>query len=318
MCKIVSAKATGNANAVSQGMGSTTKHAVKMSGAGTNIAAVQPYHHVPSVKSNQQPPAGASLSATCDHNKRGSRKSDQLDAMSPFGQQIVVHSSYLLAGHKDAKTQPASEEHRPAAAVGFSAEARPEEGRVAEFRPYKFDSKYQTLPTGGVSQYGATGRYDYCRPAEGVVETAQTVGVPESNQKFASNDKRLTNNGCGGFYNRVDDGVNESAETNEASQSSDGGGGDDGVDPATKNSANVGTAGSGQQQPPAHIHPMSIVRSTHIQTTTNKGLATSPSDASYAARCIASGANNLSRYVPVPVPITPTSYHNEEFSRAFR
>jgi len=317
MCKIVSAKATGNANAVSQGMGSTTKHTVKMSAAATNIAAVQPYHHVPSVKSNQQPPAGAgaSLTATCDHNKRGSRKSDQLDAMSPFGQQIAVHSSYLLAGQKDAKTQPACEEHRPAAAVGFSAEARPEEGRVAEFRPYKFDSKYQTLPTGGVGQYGATSRYDYCRPAEGVVEPVQTVGVPESNQKFASNDKRLTNDGCAGFYNRVDDGVNESAQTNEASQSSDGG--DDGVDPAAKNSANVGTAGSGQQQSPAHIHPMNIVRSTHIQTTTNKGLATSPSNASYAARCVASDANNLSRYVPVPVSV-PAPITNEEFSKAFR
>jgi len=303
-------KETGNAVAVSQGMYAATKHLAKISGNGANIAAVEPYHHVPSIKSNQQqqpPSAGAGSTTASDHNKRGSHKNDQPDATPPSGQRIVIYPPHSFAGQRDAKTQLADEDDRLAA--GAPTEAKPEEGgaggsRAAEFWSSKFDSKYQTPSTGGVGRHNATSHYDCRRPGEGVENAPAAAGVPESNLKFGSIDERLSSDGYGVLdtadNNRVDDGGSENAVSNEPSQPSDGS--RVGADTAAKNLAAVGTARTGQQQqqqPPARIHPMNIVRSMPIQTSTNKGLATPLSNASYAARCTAGSINNFSRYVPI-------------------
>lgn len=318
--KTVQLKASNNTNATSQGMGPMTKNLPKTS-TGTNIAAVEPYHHVPSVKSSHQSPVGGVTSAL--DNKRNFRKSDQLDATPPSNQRIV-YPSHPLASQKELKPQPVIEDRltstypSPAGpslnsstsnSVDDDRKSKSEESpgndssstnRVGEFWPNKFDSKYQTLPTSGIARYNLT-RYDYRRPAEGI-ESSLTTNVAESNQKFNSNDKRLSNDG----YSNVNNGnnnhnnhiqssnsVKESAEMNEASQHNNSS--NCGADISAKNSTNVSSANTSQQQP-SHMQPMNIVRSMPIQATTNKGLATPLSNTNYVPRCTATNINNFSRY----------------------
>lgn len=322
--KNVQLKTSSNTNTTSQGMGPTTKNLPKTS-TGTNIAAVEPYHHVPSVKSSHQPPVGGVTAAT--DQKRNLRKSDQLDAASPSSQRIV-YPSHPLASQKELKSQPVTEDRLPStypppagASLNLSNSTSADDdrktkledspgndssstNRVEEFWPNKFDSKYQTLPTSGIARYNLT-RYDYRRPAEGI-ESTLTANVPESNQKFSSNDKRLSNdsysnvNNSNNNHNHINNSnsVKESAEMNEANQHNNSS--NCGADILVKNSSNVSTANTSQQQP-SHMQQMNIVRSMPIQTTTNKGLATPLSNTNYVPRCTATNINNFSRYYTIIV-----------------
>lgn len=319
--KTAQLKASNHTSTTSQGMGPTTKLLPKTS-TGTNIAAVEPYHHVPSVKSSHQSPVGGVTSAP--DNKRNFRKSDQPDAAAPSNQR-VVYPSYPLACQKELKSQPVTEDRLPSTypspagpslnsststSMDDDRKTKPEDSsagndssstnKVGEFWPNKFDSKYQTLPTSGIARYNLT-RYDYRRPAEGI-ESSLTTNVPESNQKFNSNDKRLSNDGYSNVNNsnnnhnnhiQNSNSVKESAEMNEENQHNNSS--NCGADILAKNSSNVSTTSTSQQQP-SHMQQMNIVRSMPIQTTTNKGLATPLSNTNYVPRCTATNINNFSRY----------------------
>ncbi len=288
---------------VSQGVGLMAKSSTKTN-ANTNIAAVEPYHHVPSVKSNQYAPAGGVQDAKRNHRKSDQHSTSVVDSASSHRIPYPPYQPPVIS-QKEAKTPPSEdrvppypnqtgnvpdEDNRKNKDDGSH---RSEDG--VDSWPNKFDAKYQTLPGGGTARYSHSNgvnlnRYDYRRPAEGIESTVSANGHHEvaANQKFAPSDKRLT-----------DDGFNGNVPAKEAAADAGDSGGV--ANPASASDAQKST-NSPNLQSTSPMQPTSIVRSMPIQASSNKGLATPLSNSNYVPRCTAAAnANNFTRYGFRPV-----------------
>lgn len=290
-------------NISSQGVNLVPKLATK-TGLGTNIAAVEPYHHIPAVKnsSNQFMSSKQDVQQIQQRVQLGGnvhRKGDQQHMTNTCGDSTVSqqrnHYAYPLQNQKDAlKISSTNDDHRiPTFGSSHDDERKSSISnmnghtsveRVPDFWPNKFDSKYQTLPSGtkyvpissNVISNGVS-RYDYRRPAEGIDNAVPNNHDSVTNQKFsASADKRLSEDG---FNNNIKEGggIDPSESGNIKGDS-------------TKVTSNTTSMASNNQQ---LLHQMNIVRSMPIQSISNKGLATSLPNSNYGARSTALNTNTI-------------------------
>lgn len=237
-------------------------------GPNTNIAAVEPYHHVPS--HGYQP----SLDV-----KRSHRKSDPQPLQQDQSHQRKV-SHYPSHNQKDvAKVSPNSNEEQrlhqddDRNRSGDSNDPSKEE-RLPEFWPNKFDSKYQTLPSG--TKFAATNnvnaKYILRRPGEGVESNSPQQNAQENTNQKVTERKYSS-----------EDNFNNNVKENQLDDKNNNGNADSGKN----TNANVGNQPTVQQN--------TIVRSIPIASNSNKGLATTPmSNINYLSRTTCSTATTSS------------------------
>lgn len=311
-------------NTSSQGVNLVPKPASK-TGLGTNIAAVEPYHHIPTVKnsSNQFMSSKQDIQQIQQRVQLGGnvhRKGDQQHVTNICGDSTVSqqrnHYTYPMQNQNDTlKISSTNDDHRiPTFGSSHVDDERKSSisnmnghtsvERVADFWPNKFDSKYQTLPSGtkyvpipiNVISNGVN-RYDYRRPAEGIDNAVPNNHDSVTNQKFsASADKRLSEDG---FNNNVKegggiepseggsikgDGAKVTSNTNSMASNNQQ------LLQSAKVISNTNSMVSNNQQ---LLQQMNIVRSMPIQSISNKGLATSLPNSNYGARNTVLNTSNI-------------------------
>lgn len=256
----------------------------------TNIAAVEPYHHVPSSSTNHYQPA---LDV-----KRNHRKSEPpISTVNVDQNQRSKLPHYSPHNQKEVKMSPSDEQRT----TQFSSDddrrqlhkypsepsdsSKPED-RIHEFWPNKFDSKYQTLPSGTKFSVAnninnANSKYILRKPGEGV-EASSPSNHDVVNQK--SNDRKYSEDN---YNNNIKDSVEMTNDKNNNSGSS--------IDSGKSTNANANVIVVGNQ-PTSQMQQTNIVRSIPIPSNSNKGLATPLSNINYLSRSTTcSTAGNTSR-----------------------
>lgn len=260
---------------------------------GTNIAAVEPYHHVPSAKSCHNQYGGPVIQQELKQPHRMLGSANGIVNASTMGggtmiyQQQQQHPSVSQRSHypypmmqqnqKDMRLHssddhripifgsPATEEEKRASQENVPGEHKLED-RLHEFWPNKFDPKYQTLPSGTKFSpvTNNVSRYDCRRPAEGIETNLSGNHEVVANQsKFNSSDKGIADDS-----NKFSSGGNvDGVETNDSNASNS---------TYSTNVENVRSANGANvnQQHQPFTQQMNIVRSMPIPNNSNKGLAT--------------------------------------------
>lgn len=281
-----------------QGLSLISKSSAKSVMGATNIAAVEPYHHVPTIKGSVHVPS--IQESKCGNNYRKIEQHvSSVDGVTNHRNAF----SYPISNQKESKSStydervPSynthSEDEKKSMKDGENSTS---DDRTGEYWPNKFDSKYQTLPSGGAryihtnSVYNS--RYDYRKPAEGIENTLTNSHEPViANQKRLSEDSCNNNSSCNGNSNRNDNNVKETIETNDTNQNCGNNNNEN-----FKNYSNTNSLPpNSNQQQTSLMQQMNIVRSMPIQTTTNKGLATPLSNSNYVPRSNATNLNNFTR-----------------------
>ncbi|XP_065214805.1 apoptosis-stimulating of p53 protein 2 isoform X3 [Planococcus citri] len=156
--------------------------------------------------------------------------------------------------------------------------------RVLEFWPNKFDSKYQTLPSGtkfSVASSTTNTKYIVRRPAEGVEShdsNNQKLNIQDSTRKYSAEDN---------FNNNVKDSPNISTSLIEAAANDKNNNNNNSSNADTvqqKITATNSIGGAGNQSTTGQMQQTNIVRSIPISSSNNKGLATPLSNINYLSR----------------------------------